>query len=215
MSGKSVLGCSRVRFDSNENLDVLSPNAFAQIINAHEMGKKATGFKNMPANIKPPIHSDQCPLITDGVPVVNRWLEMRDPAISAYPRTKARRLAFLHHRHSEDMRTPGLECPSNLGKNLRRMKNVLKHILGDVQINAFIGKGKCFKVFRAKPADNPARFLVGEKLRGDVLRTLSGKTLTGTAITGGGFMDGQAAPVWKVRFNGQHEGSFPGDAAAI
>jgi hypothetical protein len=83
-----------------------------------------------------------------------------------------------------------LERPRNFSERGRRIENVLHNILGHVQVDAFVWKGKPFDVLAPKTVMLRASAYVREVLCRRVISALGPKARAGAAKHRGAFVDG-------------------------
>ncbi|MGC2165299.1 MAG: hypothetical protein WA632_04735 [Gallionella sp.] len=133
---------------SHKDFYVFRPDSVTYIVYIHDLRKQSRRIENVLADIKPPIHGDKRLSIAYRITVILFGLNVLNTAVAHYcPRLGCGHP--IHQWHRKDVHSPRLEGSSDFPEHIRGIEDVLKDVLGYMQVNAFVTKRQAPQIFIA------------------------------------------------------------------
>lgn len=139
---------------------------------------------NFLTDVVTPINGDQGAGFVHWVAVVLLFFQVQHIAMLIHNRTPAGFLVFIHDGHGEYVGTTRAQGAGYFFESELGVENMFHHVLGDVQVYAFVGEGEFFDVLRAVAPLEAAARCVWEILARNVVFRFLGNS--GASTPGGG-----------------------------
>src|SRR5262249_45453248 len=135
----------------HQYFDILRANAHLKIIQCDNFCIEPTGVPNMSDNIFSPMPGYKRAFCAHRVAMIFRRLMINDPGVRK-GRHFFRRLLLVNKWSRKDMGSPGLECAGDFNESRTGIKNMLKNILSDNEVESLVVKCLFFQVLAAVPS---------------------------------------------------------------